>query len=257
MNSVCASSHKRTVSNSQPHAVSRWVRAAAMLVAVIVTSVPGAAATTVEQVEQGIRDYMNRKFKCTDLKIQVVPYADQSLLQQGRLQSVVITEKRADKNGIIMNDLSLKATDVTISLDALFRLGKLRTPVRKSTNIQATIKEGELNEAFGRMKKMPIQQFALKFENGQIVCTGVFKFIFGNKLKMIADVVPIKSKAKPEKDGIHFVVRRAWVNGLPLPAGQVNALLAGLNPIINFSDMPFSPDVKKITIRKDTLTISG
>ncbi|MFQ5808266.1 MAG: DUF2993 domain-containing protein [Armatimonadota bacterium] len=214
------------------------------------------AAVTVEQVKQGIENYMNRKFKCTDLKVQVVPYANPALLQRGRVQTVVITVKRADKKGIIMNDLYLKATDVTISLDALFEMGKLRTPSRKTATIRATIKESELNEAFGRMK-MPIDQFTLKFEKGQVVATGVYKFIFGNKLKMIADLVPKSKCADPTQNGIHFVPQRAWVNGLPLPIGQVRALLSKINPIIDFGSIPFAPEVKKPLIRKDTLTITS
>ena len=207
------------------------------------------AAVTVQQVEQGIRTYMNRKFKCTDLKVQVIPHADPALLQQGRLQTVVITVKKADKNGVIMNDLYLKAIDVTVSLDALFRLGKLRTQSRKSTDIKATIKEGELNEAFARAE-IPIEQGNITFENGKVVATGVYKFIFGNKLKIIARLVP-------KSDGVHFEAEQAWVNGLPLPVGQVRALLAKMNPIIDFADIPFSPVVERIVIEKDTLTISG
>ncbi|MFQ5808265.1 MAG: LmeA family phospholipid-binding protein [Armatimonadota bacterium] len=224
----------------------RWLVAVAVLAA---AAAPSAAAVTVQQVEKGIRDYMNRKFKCTALKVQVLPCADPSLLQEGRLQTVVITVKRADRVGIIMNDLYLKATDVTISLDALFRLGKLRTLSRKSTDIRATIKEKELNKAFARAK-LPIQQFTVKFENGMLVATGVYQFVFGNKLKMIGRLVP-------KRDGIHFVARQASVNDLPLPLGEVNALLAKMNPIIGFADIPFSPDVTKILIQRDTLTMSG
>jgi len=223
--------------------------AVAVLLTAILPAVPSAAAVTVRQVEKGIRDYMNRKFKCTDLKVQVVPHADPALLQQGRLQTVIISVKRADKEGIIMNGLYLKATDVTVSLDALFRLGKLRTASRKSTDIRATIKEGELNKAFARAK-IPIKQFKVKFDNGMVVATGVYEFVFGNKLRMVARLVP-------KKDGVHFAARHASVNGQPLPIGQVNALLAKMNPLINFADIPFSPEVTKIVIQKDTLTISG
>jgi hypothetical protein len=228
---------------------------AAALFAVTMSAGPGAAAVTVEQVRQGIENYMKRKFKCTDLKVQVVPHADPSLLQRGRVKTVVITVKRADKKGIVMNDLYLKATDVTISLDALFRLRKLRTPSRKSASMRATIKESELNQAFGRME-MPIEQFTLKFEKGQVVATGVYKFIFGNRLKMIADLVPKSKCADPEQNGIHFVPQRAWVNGLPLPIGQVRALLSKINPLIDFGSIPFAPEVKKPVIKKDTLTIT-
>lgn len=229
--------------------LSRYLTIPAALFATILASAPCAGAVTVQQVEQGIRAYMNRKFKCTDLKVQAVPYDDQSLLQQGRLRTIVVTVKKADKEGIIMNDLYLKATDVTVSLDALFKLGKLRTRSRKSTVIRAMIKEGELNKAFARAK-IPIQQFTLKFENGRVIATGVYKFIFGNRLKMIARLVP-------KRDGVHFVAEQAWINGLPLPVGQVRALLAKMNPLINFADIPFSPMVTKIVIQKDTLTISG
>jgi hypothetical protein len=210
---------------------------------------PGAGAVTAQQVEKGIRDYMNRKFRCTHLKVEVVPHADASLLQEGRVQTVVIAVKRAERVGIIMNDLYLKATDVTISLDALFRLGKLRTMSRKSTEIRATIKEKELNKAFARAK-LPIQKFTVKFENGMLVATGVYEFVSGNKLKMVGRLVP-------KRNGIHFVARRASVNGLPLPLGQVNSVLAKMNPIINFAHIPFSPDVTRIVIKKDTLTMSG
>ncbi len=211
-----------------------------------------AAEVTVQELEQGIRDYMNRKFKCTKLKVQVTPYPDASLLQQGRVRQILITVTKAEMDGVIMNDLSLKAVDVVVSLEALFKLGKLRTPWRKSTAIRATIKERELNEAFTHAN-IPIEKFTLSFENnGIVVATGVYKFIFGNKLKLHARIVP-------KKDGIHFVAQRAWVNGLPLPAGQVRALLAKMNPIIDFAHIPFSPDVKKILIDggKNTLTITG
>ena len=227
----------------------RWLAACAALCALVVPALPGAAAVTVQQIEKGIRDYMNRKFKCTDLKVEVVPHSDASVLEQGRLQTVVITVKRADRQGIVMNDLYLKATDVTVSLDALFGLGKLRTRSREAASIRATIKEGELNNAFARAK-IPIEQFRVKFENGMLVATGVYHFAFGNKLKMIGRLVP-------QADGIHFVARQAWVNDLPLPLGEVNAVLAKMNPIIDFADIPFSPNVTKIVIQKDTLTISG
>jgi hypothetical protein len=255
---VSGSIDQRIHGTWRPACAARWLATAAALLAATAPVVPGAAAVTVQQVEEGIRTYMNRKFKnCIDLKIEVVPYEDASRLQKGQVQSIVITVKRADKSGIIMNDLYLKGTDVEISLHALFELRKLRTKSRKPASIRAMIKEGELNEAFGKMKDFPIQEFTLKFENGTIVCTGVYRFIFGNRLKMIAELVPVKSKTDPEKDGIHLVARHAWVNGLPLPVGQVNALLANMNPIIDFADIPFSPEVKKVVVGKDTLTISS
>ncbi len=85
-----------------------------------------------------------------------------------------------------------------------------------------------------------------------VVATGVYKFIFGNKLKLQARIVA-------KEDGVHFVAERAWVNGLPLPAGQVRALLAKMNPIIDFANIPFGPDVKTIVIhgKTKTLTLTG
>jgi len=207
-----------------------------------------AQAVTVKQIEDGLVRYMNDGFKCTGLKVVVQTFDDPQAVQEGHLKLVHITVTRADFEGITMHELSLKAYDVKLVVSALLEQNKLLTNRAKNMTMHARFTEAEMNEAL-KTKKMPIQSFQVHFQDGKLVATGTHRFLVGNQLKMIAHL-------EPKDDGVHLVAEKVWVNGLPLPVGQLKKIIDKMNPLINLERLPFHPKAKTITIHEQDLEVS-
>jgi hypothetical protein len=213
------------------------------------TSPPATGPVRPERVVAALEKYIKTKFEePRNLKIKLALFDDPQRLQRGHFREVAITTDSALFDGIAMEDLLLSAKDVMIDLPALFSRNHLETTQREHGIIRATVTEAHLNKAFQSVK-MPIHDFQMSFVENGVVATGTYKFIVGNRLQMHATL-------EPKPDGIWFLCQRASVNGLALPSGQVRALLNKMNPIIDFTKLPFSPKVRKIAIDGEKKVLS-
>lgn len=208
-----------------------------------------AQAVTVKQVHDGLVRYISKSFqKPKGLKVKVETFDDPKALQEGRLKIIHVTLSSAEFEGVAMHDLSLKAYDIKVLVPALLEETKLITNHAKNTVMHARLTEQEVNEAL-KTKKMPIEDFKVDFQKGKLLATGVYRVGISNRLKMIAHL-------EPKKDGVYLVAERIWINGLPLPLGQLKKVIDKMNPLINLERLPFHPRAKSIKIGEKEIEVN-
>ena len=223
---------------------------AAVVVLVAVTAMLAYATVTVEGVRNRISDKIRSKFKLQNLVIKVIPFVSDSLTQQGRFQSIVISADKIERKGIALRQIYIKAFDVTLDIVQLYEEGDVETKSCKRTSFSGRVYKADLNKLLA-LKKTPIENLKVSFENKKLVFTGKYKLAFGHNLRMVGDL-RIEKRRK-----INFIPTAVSVNGIPLPAGPLRSMTKKLNPLIDFDKIPLKPRVDQIKIENDYVLIKS
>ena len=209
------------------------------------------AAVSPADVEKRIRKKLQEKWVCENLVVEVEPYPAQKETDRGHFKSILIKADVAKWKGIAIRPIYLESEDVVLDIPALINEDKIETKSSKKTTFKARMNEKELNGLFQK-KKMPIKNPKLDLGKGDVTFTGTYQVgRLGSNLKLVGEFT-----VKNETD-LWLHAKKAWVSGIPLPSAILNQILKLLNPLINFSDMPFSPRVKKFEIKNDAITLTG
>ncbi len=221
------------------------------LVALVATTAMLAYATvTVEGVRNRISQKIRLKFKVENLVIKVVPFESDSWTQQGRFQSIVVAADKIHRKGIAIRNIHIKAFDVVLDIKELYGDGDIKTKSRQKTVFSGRAYKDDLNKMLA-LKKSPIENLRVDFENNKLVFTGKFRFAFGHNLRMVGEL-RVEDHRK-----INFVPTAVSVNGIPLPAGPLRSMLSKLNPLIDFANIPLQPKVDEIKVEKDYILIKS
>ncbi len=219
-----------------------------ILTAIVATVVYGAVSA--EGVRNRISSKIRGRYKVNNLVIKVVPFESDYWTQRGRFKSIVVSADRIERKGIAICNAYTKAFDVTLDIGELYNGGDIETKSRKKTIFSGRIYKDDLNKIL-KFKETPIEGLAVGFEDNKLVCTGTYRFGFGHNLRM-------EGKFKVENHSkVHFVPTAASVNGIPLPAGPLRALLNKLNPLIDFQTIPLKPRIDHIEIKDNYILVKG
>jgi hypothetical protein len=225
-----------------------------MLCAVLLCAVFGgraAAAVSVEDVERRIRKKLQKKWVCKDLVVEVVPYESQSETDKGHFKSILLKADVAKWKGLAIRPIYLKSQDVVLDIPKLVKDEDIVTKSCKKTTFKARMGETDLNGLFQK-KKMPIKNPKIDLGKGDVTFTGTYQVArLGSNLKLVGEF-----DVKNETD-LWFSVKKAWISGVPLPSSVLNQVLKLVNPLINFSELPFSPRIKKFQIEDKAVTVIG
>jgi len=219
-----------------------------ILTAVVATIAYGAVSA--EGVRNRISSKIKEKYKVKNLVIKVVPFRSDYWTQRGRFRSIVVSADRVERKGIAICDAYTKAFDVTLDIDELYKEGEVETKSRKKTVFTGRIYREDLNKLLA-LKKTPIENLAVEFENNKLVFIGTYRFGFGHNLRMIGQL-----KVEDHRT-VHFVPTAASVNGIPLPSGPLRLMLNKLNPLIDFQTLPLKPRIDRIEIKDNYILIKG
>jgi len=105
-------------------------------------------------------------------------------------------------------------------------------------------------------------QLALNFQNGQVKVTGQIDFrkIPGNVLSFLsAGPTPFSAVIKPEQNGSHIDLKviDAKINDQSMADDSLQQILAWLNPVWDFSILPFRASLESYSISPAGVTFSG
>ncbi len=219
-------------------------------VALAVLLAPAAAeAVTAEQVAERLRGKITRRWEVKNLDVKVVPYDSQQLTDQGRFKAISVRADAATQKGITIRPMFVKGTDVAIDLPPLFGPDyKLRTRHVGKTEMHVEMAEDDVNEGLSRAQDV-VPDLKAELENGQIVLTGTYRFIIGNKFRMAGKLEC--------KDGyrINFVPTAVKVNRMPVPVSVLKPVLGKINPLLDTSEVVLSPRISSIVIKDGKMIV--
>ena len=206
-----------------------------------------AHAATASDVARALRVRITDTFRCENLQVTVVPYADQNLTNQGRFHSITVRADSASRSGIAMKPLYIKALDVVVDMPKLFAADpKVDTKSRGKTQLHIEINEDDLTEGL-RQAQDVIPDLAASLKGGQITLTGTYRMLVGNKFKM-AGKLKVVDGAK-----INFVPTAVKVNGIPIPVSGVKVVLAKINPLLDLSTVVMKPRIASMVVENGKL----
>jgi len=209
-----------------------------------------ARAVTVDEIEQRIRKKLDQRWDFNNLVVRVEPYS-QPETDKGYLKSILMQADVAKWKGVALRPIYLRSEDVVLDLPALLVDNKLETKSSKKTTFLAKISEADLNGLF-KKKNMPIKNPKIELGQGDVTFTGTYQVgRLGSNLKLNG-VFTVKNETH-----LWFTARKGWVSGIPLPAALLNQVLSLLNPLLDFSELPFSPRVKKFEIKDKAIAVEG
>ena len=215
-----------------------------------VATVVAYGAVSAEGVRNRISQKIRGRFNVDNLVVNVVPFASDYWTRQGRFKSIVVSADKIERKSIAIRQAYTKAFDVTLDLRELYEERDIVTKSRKKTVFSGRIYQKDLNRLLA-LKESPIEDLKVDFQDSKLVFTGVYRFAFGHRLRMVG-----KLKLEDHRK-VSFIPTTASVNGIPLPAGPLRHLLKKLNPLIDFQTIPLKPSVDKIEIKQDYILIKG
>ena len=207
-------------------------------------------ALTADQVAARIRNKITSKWKTQGLQVQVVPFADTTQAPHGRFKSISVSANGVWVSDVKMSPVRIKASDVTLDLNALVRQNQVVTTRRKIGSFIAKVSEADLNKALSH-KDTPIQDLHVALSRGTLVFTGRYKLGFGVNLRLEGKL------ESPDHYKINFVPTKASVSGVPLPAGPLKVVLSKMNPLVDLRKLPLNPRISKLIVEPSGLVVQG
>ena len=226
----------------------RAILAIALVALLATTAMLAYAIVTVEGVRNRISQRIRSKFKVENLVIKVVPFESGSWTQQGRFETIVVSADKIERKTIAIRKIYIKAFDVVLDIEELYKDGDIRTKSRKRTVFSGRVYKDDLNKMLA-LKQSSIENLRVDFEGNKLVFTGRYRLAFGHNLRMVGEL-----KVKDHRK-IDFVPTAVSINGLPLPAGPLRTVVNKLNPLIDFAKIPLQPKVDEIKMEKDYILI--
>ncbi len=224
-----------------------------LVLLVILTAIVASVAygaVSAEGVRNRISSKIRERYKVKNLVIKVIPFQSDYWTQHGRFKSIVVSVDRIERKGIAICNAYTKAFDVTLDIGELYKGGEIETKSRKKTVFSGRIYKDDLNKLLA-LKETPIKDLAVEFEHGKLVFVGTYRFGFGHNLRMVGKL-NVEDHRK-----VNLVPTAASVNGIPLPAGPLRAMLNKLNPIIDFQTIPLKPRIDTIEIKDNYILVKG
>lgn len=205
------------------------------------------AAVTVKQVETAMKEAADRTLHPKSLSIKIEPFESGDWTSRGRFKSIVAEAEEADVDDLKIDWIRVKLFDVTLDLEDLLKHHVVRVISAQNNIFSARISESAINRFLAkRNKRLKIKDLKVDFKGSKVEATGVYNLWgLGNKVKVLG-YFRVNSGRH-----LYFFVEKAWVNGIPLPAGQVRNLMGKINPVLNLEKVVFQPNLRNVAIEDE------
>jgi len=206
-----------------------------------------AAAVTVQQVKTAMREAADRTLHPKSLSLKIEPFESGNWTEKGRFKSIVAEAVEADVDDLKIDWIRVKLFDVTLNLEDLLKHRVVRVISAQNNIFSARISESAINRFLAkRNNRLKIKNLKVDFKGSKVEATGVYNLWgLGNKVKVLG-YFRVKSGRL-----LYFFVEKAWVNGIPLPAGQVRNLMRKMNPVLNLEKVVFQPNLRNVAIEDE------
>ncbi len=223
--------------------------------ALSLTSAPAPAAPALvdargqkitQRVEQLLRGVIKSQ-SGTPIALKITPDARSS---QGFFPHITISGGATQLKSLFASEFQLDAQNVQVDVPALTSIGKVRT-TRSQTRLRVVITEDDLTKMLARGKNTRGMGLRVEYVGDKMRITGNLNFTFLNG--------PIVGMAKLRQMGDHNVyldILSLQLRGVEAPGFIKNQLSNRINPIVNYSNLPFNPPFRHLRVSGNKAILS-
>lgn len=189
----------------------------------------------VDQLLRGVLKTQNG----TPIALKITPDARSS---QGFFPHITISGGATRLKNLFVSEFQLDAQNVQVDVPALTSVGKVRT-VRSQTRLRVVITEDDLTKTLSRGKNTRGMGLRVKYVGDKMRITGNLNYAFLNG--------PISGLAKLRQTSDHNVyldILSLQLRGVEAPGFIKNQLSNRINPIVNYSTLPFNPPFRHLHV---------
>jgi hypothetical protein len=204
-------------------------------------------AVTVSEVQTAAEAALKKKLRPDSLSVKVEPFESGNWTEQGRFKSLVGEAENASVDGLVIESIRVKLFDVTLDLDDLLNWHRIKILSVENNRFSAKVSEDAINKFLAtKNKDMKVKDLKVDFKGSKVEATGKYNLAgLGNQIKVLGYFEVKQGRL------LNFFVEKAWVNGIPLPAGQVRNFMGKLNPVLDLDKVTFQPNLRNVAIDED------
>ena len=173
------------------------------------------------------------------VNISVVPNARAS---EGYFDRISIKGAPLQFKKLYVSEFSLDARNVKVDVPALSSVKKIRTS-RSTTSLRAVISEDDLTKMLSRSKSTKSMGLKVKYVGDKMAVTGNLNYGLVNG--------PVSGLAKLRRGAdskVYLDIISLKLRGVESPAFVKNQFSSRINPVIDYEDLPFSPQFKTLKV---------
>jgi len=200
------------------------------------------AAPTRSRVTTALEQYLRKRISSPGgkLEIKITPTAKSD---QGYFQEVLIAARPVEIKKMRFSLLRLRAKNLHIDPKALLSQHDLKT-LSSTTTLYAEVTADELTKALSHGKDSSVMNLRVRFVGQQVQVSGDYNWgLFSG---------PFTATGKLRLASGHKIVadiQSLKVNGFETPEFIKNKFSERINPLIDYTDLPFKPPFKKLVIK--------
>ena len=205
------------------------------------TKIAIAASQSGARVTKALEDYLRNRITSPGgkLNIKITPGAK---ADQGYFSEVLIVAKPASIKKRQFSLFRLRAKNVRIDPNALLKNNDLDT-LSSTTTLYAEVTDQELTKVLAGGKESSVMNLKVNFKGDLIQVSGNYNWgVFSG---------PFTATGKLRLGSGHQIVadiQSLTINGFEAPAFIKNKFSERINPLIDYTDLPFKPPFRKLVI---------
>lgn len=201
-----------------------------------------AASQPASRVTVALKQYLQKRITSPGgkLEIKITPSAKS---EKGYFSEVLIVARPVQIKKMRFSVLRLRARNLHIDTAALLKNHELKT-LSSTTTLYAEVTAKELTKALASGKDSSVMNLRVRFKgqlievsgnynwglfSGPFTATGTLRLAKGHKI--VADIQSLK------------------VNGFEMPSFMKDKFSERINPLIDYTDLPFQPPFRKLIIK--------
>ena len=169
---------------------------------------------------------------------------------QGVFSTIAISGGATKLKNLYASQFQLFAQNVQVDVPALWSIGKVRT-TRSQTRLRVVITENDLTKMLARGKSTQGMNLRVKYIGDKMRITGNLNYGFLNG--------PVSGLAKLRQTSDHNVyldILSLQLRGVNAPGFIISQLENRINPVINYSTLPFNPPFRHLRVVGDKAILS-
>ncbi|MBI3922597.1 MAG: DUF2993 domain-containing protein [Armatimonadetes bacterium] len=202
-------------------------------------------------LEQHVRARISNPENPKAAEIKIVPYDSEASTAKGRFKTIIVRSSPAKIKHVPIEEINLRADDVTIDVDQLLKKDDLDTKKSGKTTVEGTVSADNLNALFAGGKATHDMNLKARFEDGKVKISGYWKlFMFKGPIQTVGRLILTK------KNTLDFEMDSLKINNREAPKSVKDQFMERLNPVVQFDDIPFRPKITTLTFKGDKVFVS-
>lgn len=197
----------------------------------------------VEQLLRGVIKTQNG----TPIALKITPDARSS---QGFFPHISISGGATQLKNLFASEFQLDAQNVQVDVPALTSIGKVRT-TSSQTRLRVVITENDLTKMLARGKNTSGMGLRVKYVGDKMRITGNLNFAFLN-----GPIIGLAKLRQTSGHNVYLDILSLQLRGVEAPGFIKNQLSNRINPIVNYSTLPFNPPFRHLRVSGNKAILS-